>query len=168
MTILTIPAAMPTPETAAARSVDFEATVRTSPAAIYEVWTTAAGAESIFPGAKVTIAPEVGGEYTVAFDPDNDPEGLLLGTSGCRILALEPGKRIVVEWNGPPNIEVMRARPYPTWIEIDLLPVEDGKATHVTLSHKGFQRGEQWDAGVEFFTAAWGRTMEILRQRYEP
>ena len=63
------------------RTVRLGTTVDASPAEVYRLWTTADGVKRFFaPDARIDARP--GGEYTIFFAPEQDPQGLSHGTKG--------------------------------------------------------------------------------------
>ncbi len=152
--------------TANARTIELEAVVEADAATLYRLWTTSAGARTLFPGADAVVGNAVGGEYRIVFDPGH-PDGSVNGTAGCKIIELEPDRRVVFEWRGPAWAVEMNETPFPTWVEIDFEPVEGSAGvTEISLRHHGFGAGGNWDRSLEFFEAAWSRTLEGLQQRF--
>jgi uncharacterized protein YndB with AHSA1/START domain len=154
---LCIAAALAVAATAAAgeRKIVLRAVVDGPVEEVYRAWTTPEGTAR-FLAPRTVVGAAVGDEYVAIFDPQRDPEGLVTGTRGARIVALEPPHRVVFEWIPFIGIDIKRAdappyapphirdaRPIPTRVEIVLEP--QGKATLVTLSHDGFLEGDVWD-----------------------
>jgi hypothetical protein len=80
-----------------ANTIVLEAETQCSPEESYALWSTAEGVQRFFaPAARIDARP--GGEYTVLFFPDKDPEGLSHGTKGARVLKAVPGKSLALEW----------------------------------------------------------------------
>jgi uncharacterized protein YndB with AHSA1/START domain len=155
------------------RTVVVEATLDAAPRKVFEAWTTPEGLESFF-APRAVVEPRLGGAYTIVFDPEGDPEGLSKGTKGARILRFEPDRALAFEWitfiaqaglgpELPPYLPPAQrnARPLPTWVEIALEPLPEGR-THLTLSHYGFRRGGAWEAAYPYFTSAWARVVARL------
>lgn len=160
-------------KTSTDRSVVVEATVDAPPERVFAAWTSADGLKSFF-APQAVIEPRVGGAYTVVFDPGGDPEGRSEGTKGARILRFEPGRTLAFEWitfvarDGlgpelPPYVPAAErnARPLPTWVEISLEPLPEGR-TLLRLAHHGFRHGGAWDAAYPYFTSAWARVVARL------
>lgn len=138
------------------RSIVVEATLDAPPRKVFQAWTTAEGLVSFF-GPKAVVEPRVGGAYTLIFDPTSDPEGQSSGTNEARILRFEPDRALAFEWitfvaregGGaalPPYMAPAErnAHPLPTWVEISLEALPEGR-THLKLAHHGFRRGGAWD-----------------------
>lgn len=141
------------------RAITLETTVKASPEMVFRLWSTSDGVKK-FVGPDAQIGARAGDPYTVIFDPQDDPEGLLLGTKGCRILRYEPGHFLAFEWKGTPAMPDMNAQPYPTWVEISIEPVRDQPGyTHVKFAHYGFGHSPSFDKGYEFFDQAWRGVM---------
>jgi uncharacterized protein YndB with AHSA1/START domain len=159
------------------REIALERVVPGTPQEVSALWTSPEGVRTFFAPAAV-IEPRAGGEYTIIFEPERDPQGLSFGTKGARILAFEPGRRLVFEWitftteglegmpGGPPAIPAAERNvsPLPTAVE---LTFEAAGATHtrVRLVHRGFRRGGKWDESYQFFERAWAGVLEGLARR---
>ncbi len=145
------------------RSIEVQTIVDTAPQATYELWLSPAGLRNFFaPGAR--IDPVVGGRYEVLFDPQGDPEGVLEGTKGARILALDPGAFLAFEWRGRASMKEMNVTPLPTWVEVTLTPVAGQKGkTLVELVHHGFGTGGGWEIAHVFFKGAWRAVLDSLQ-----
>ncbi len=141
------------------RAITIEVTVKASPEEVFRLWSTTDGVKR-FVGPEARIGNGVGEAYTVMFDPKDDPEGLRLGTNGCRILSYEPGHFLAFEWKGTPDMPDVNARPYPTWVEIEMEPAKGLPGyTHVRFNHYGFDHSPSFDKGYEFFDRAWHAVM---------
>jgi uncharacterized protein YndB with AHSA1/START domain len=160
--------------TALDREVVTEKVVRGTPRELFALWTTAQGVQSFFaPGA--VIEPRVGGEYTMIFAPQQDPEGLSHGTKGARIRVFEPGKRLVFEWipftaraiegaPGPPLAPPEIRNDSMTTVEVTF--TARGKdRTLVRLRHRGFREGALWDDSLAYFRRVWPLVLESLATR---
>jgi Activator of Hsp90 ATPase homolog 1-like protein len=149
-----------------------DAEVSCTPTRSYELWTTTAGARSFFaPSAEIG---GVGGPYTIAFFPQDDPRGLIHGTFGAHVLAAEPGRFFAFEWvvfagdrlkgdNAPPYAPeaLRRPDPLPTWVELTFAPSAAG--THVAFRHYGFAGDSAYRASQAWFTRAWGGVLDGMR-----
>ena len=134
---------------AATREIVFDITVDEAPAAVFELWTSAAGVVKFF-APSALVEPRVGGRYQLAFEPERDPEGRQHGTFGVSILEIVPNRRFVTEWTFPPFGPEYAAKPYPTRLEIDLEPASGGR-TRVRLVHRGFPLDAKWDKPLATF-----------------
>lgn len=158
-----------------ARTVRLEATVDCPPAEVYRLWTTSEGVKSFFaPDARIDARP--GGRYQILFAPDRDPEGRSHGTTGARVLKLDPDREVAFEWitfaadtllgnNAPPYAPpaMREQRPLPTWVEIRLDPVPgDPGRTRVRFSHSGFRDGPLWERSFRWFSRVWAHVLESL------
>lgn len=141
------------------RAIALEVTVKASPGEVFRLWSTTEGVKR-FVGPDARIGRGPGDPYTVIFDPKADPDGLRLGTKGCRILRYEPSHFLAFEWKGTPAMPDMNVEPYPTWVEITIEPVRTRPGyTHVRLAHYGFGHTPSFDKGYEFFDQAWRNVM---------
>jgi uncharacterized protein YndB with AHSA1/START domain len=157
------------------RTVRLEATVDAPPAEVYRFWTTVEGVKRFFaPDARIDARP--GGEYTILFAPEQDPEGLSHGTKGARILKLVEDKEVWFEWITfaadtllgayAPPVALRSERdvvPLPTWVEITFEPVDGGKRTAVHFAHYGFREGARWEASYQWFSRAWAGVLDSLK-----
>lgn len=132
-------------------SIHFDVTVERAVPEVWELWSTEAGVKRFFaPG--VRIDGGVGDRYQVTFDPERDPEGRDHGTHGCRLLALEPGRRIAFEWTIPPLGAETNTRPFPTWVEVEFEPAPGAPGhTRVRFAHHGFGDSPTWRRAYELF-----------------
>lgn len=155
------------------RTISLEADVGCDPGRVYRLWSTREGAESFFaPRADIGA---VGGPYTIAFYPDDDPQGLVYGTAGARVLAAEPDGFFAFEWivfagdeskgnQAPPYAEaaLRDQQPRPTWVELSFAPTARG--SRVSLHHFGFGDGELYARSRAWFTRAWSGVLERMKQ----
>jgi len=153
------------PIAAAERTIHLEASIEAPVAEVYRLWTTSVGARTLFPGADAEIGTEVGGPYTVIFDPEGSPDGSDNGTRGCRILGLERDRAVRFEWRFPTWADELNVEPWPTRVEVRLTAAGEGR-TRIALDHHGFGRGALWDRLFDYFTAAWGRVLHGVELRY--
>jgi uncharacterized protein YndB with AHSA1/START domain len=157
-------------------TVSIDAVIDATPQEVYRLWTTEDGVKKFFAPAARIGATE-GAEYTVVFSPDKDPQGLLLGTKGARILVLSPSKKISFEWitfagdtsvgkDGPPFVPaaIRNVSPLPTWVEITLEPTKSGQKTTLHFRHYGFKEGEVWDQSFQWFSRVWPMVIESLQK----
>lgn len=127
----------------------------------WESWTTTQGITSFFaPAAR--IKPAVDGEYSVLFFPDS-PAGAR-GAENMRVVAIEPGKRLLVTWNSPAffgDISIQRSL-----VEVRFNRLNEDK-TELTLSQFGWGRGEQWSEIRQYFASAWEIVLDRLEYSYQ-
>jgi uncharacterized protein YndB with AHSA1/START domain len=157
-----------------------ETVVNAPPTEVYALWTSPTGVTKFF-APKAEIDARAGGDYTIIFAPDHDPDGRSYGTKGARILRLDPPHALSFEWipftadaqipgvSGPPAIPAAErnAAPLPTWVEITFDPVGDGSRTRIRLAHYGFRHGGKWDESYAFFQRAWTGVLNHLAALYE-
>lgn len=156
-----------------ARTVTLAADVACDPGRAFALWTTEEGVRSFYAPA-AHVDGRVGGRYNVMFFPGEDPEGLVHGTAGARLLAAEPNRFLAFEWvafagddtkgeNAPPYAPpaMRRPEPLPTWVEIDLTP--SGAGTHVEFRHYGFGDGDLWGRSHAWFGRAWAGVLDRMR-----
>ncbi|HEX5864766.1 MAG TPA: SRPBCC domain-containing protein [Casimicrobiaceae bacterium] len=157
------------------RTVALHVETQCSPEEAYALWTTTEGVKQFFaPAARIDARP--GGEYTILFLPDKDPQGLSHGTKGARVLQTVPGKAFSFEWitfagdaslgrNAPPLAprSLRDATPLPTWVELEFAPLAgDRLRTRVQLTHYGFKDDALWEESYRWFSRAWAGVLAQL------
>jgi len=159
-------------------TIELEKIVNAPPAEVFKLWTSAEGVKKFFaPDAHIGTRP--GEEYTILFFPKEDPEGLVHGTKGARILELEPDKKLAFEWvtfagdnlkgrKAPPYAapEIRNQFPLPTWVEMTFEELPGAK-TRIVFRHYGFQDGELWERSQAWFTRAWSMVLDQLAAMLE-
>ena len=127
----------------------YEAALPVSVDEAWAFWTTKEGLESFF-APEAIIEPEVLGEFSIHFFPGNAPG--TRGAEGMRILAIEPGDRLLFTWNAPPHLPRTRAQLATVEVTFDALSDDE---TMVTLTHGTFGRHEEWAQTRAYFERAW-------------
>jgi len=159
-------------------TIELEKIVNAPPREVFKLWTSADGVKKFFaPDAHIGTRP--GDEYTILFFPKEDPEGLVHGTKGARILELVPDKKLAFEWvtfagdnlkgrNAPPyaSPEIRNQDPLPTWVEMTFEEVP-GARTRIVFRHYGFKDGELWEQSQAWFTRAWSMVLDQLAATLE-
>lgn len=102
----------------------------------------------------------IGGAYEIYFSMD-EPEGSR-GSEGCVILSYVPDEMISFTWNAPPHLALRATN---TWVAITFTPMAPDE-TRVRLVHTGFLAGEDWDAYLEYFDAAWDSVLDRHEAHY--
>ncbi len=87
-------------------------------------------------------------------------------TKGCRIVAVEPNKRLRFQWRGKHEFDDLFAPPHgPTEIEVRL--VERDGATHLALEQPETRHGRDWAAYDEWMAETWEEKLQALRRECE-
>lgn len=150
----------PAAEGATQRVLAREVRVAAPPERVFAAWTTEEGTRTFFaPAAR--IEPRVGGPYEIYFAPEA-PEGSR-GCDTCRVLELDPPRRLAFSWIFPPSLPSIRSEE--TRVEVTLTPERDG--TRVLLTQTGWRSGEDWDEGYAYFDRAWALVLSRLAQSFE-
>lgn len=103
------------------------------------------------------VTPREGGSYELFWDPPNPASN---STLGCRLLAVEPGRRLEFDWRGPDQLlELMPTGR--TRVEVRFVPA--GKGCRLELSHKGFGEGPEWERAVDWQSRAWSSALDRLQ-----
>jgi len=136
--------------------------VPAAPTAVWDAWTTEAGARTFFaPECRIDL--RVGGAYEMFFEPDAPPGSR--GGEGLTILAIQPEQMLSITWNAPPHLTKVRNQM--THVTVRLEPI-DTNHTKVTLHHDGWGIGGEWDMAYKYFDRAWNDiVLPRLRQRFE-
>lgn len=130
---------------------------------VWETWTTETGVKSFFaPQAQINLTE--GGKYEMYFTPDA-PEGSK-GGEGCEVLKVYPLHKLVFTWNFPPSIPSLRDSGAKTEVSVELEEIDES-TTKVNLTHYGWLKGEDWQSGFDYFTAAWEVVLTRLKKRFE-
>jgi uncharacterized protein YndB with AHSA1/START domain len=155
------------------RTIALEAEVACDAGRAYRLWSTREGAERFFaPRAEVG---DLGGPYTMAFFPAEDPRGLSHGTAGARVLEAQPDRFFAFEWvvfagdarkgaQAPPYAEpALRERqPLPTWVELEFTPAAGG--ARVKFRHFGFGEGDLYAQSQAWFARAWSGVLQQMKK----
>jgi uncharacterized protein YndB with AHSA1/START domain len=121
--------------------IELTAAVAAPPNSVYAAWLDSQQ-HSEFIAGKVVIEAEVGGRFRVEW-----PGGSWDGHISGNLLALEPGRRIVMEWRSTAFPEGAG----PSRVEIAFEPEgSDGRATRVTLVHTELPAGTG-----DYFRSGW-------------
>jgi len=90
---------------------------------------------------------QVGGKYEVYNEHDKEDN-----TRGCKVLAIDRGKYIAMEWKGPTQYaELMNIENELTQVSVLFHP--KGKFTQVTVMHTGWKSGSE--EAIAYFQKAW-------------
>lgn len=133
------------------KSIHYSFIINKSKEIVWNLIGTKEGTERFF-SPDINVAFEVGGEYEILFDMEQE-EGLR-GSEGMKVLCLEPMKRLGFTWNAPPTIPDLRGQQTAVFIELQSL--EENK-TSVSFSHCGFGNDKDWVSCYSYFVKAWGQ-----------
>jgi uncharacterized protein YndB with AHSA1/START domain len=150
----------PTHAAAQDRQLRVAVTVPGSPVDMWRLWSTDEGVRSFFaPDSRIEAHPD--GWYEIYFIPQFPPGKR--GADSMRVLAAEPGQRLMFTWNAPINHG--DARNQRTVVQVDFV-ARGSDSTTVTLTHFGFGGGPQWNKTFDYFAEAWnGVVMPRFRHR---
>lgn len=154
-------ASLPAPASSPAPVV-LSTEVNAAPQAVWDAWTSEAGAKTFF-APKARVERRIGGAYEIYFLPDR-PEGLR-GSEGATLLALEPPRRLMFSWNAPESFGPLRSQL--TVVDVRVEPLGSA-ASKVTLTHTGWGEGAEWQKVRDYFAGAWPTVLERLRHSYQP
>lgn len=141
------------------RAIVLEEIVEAPAGPVWKAWTTVEGLRTFLaPDARIEVRP--GGAWEIVFLPDAPPGSQ--GSEGCRVLEVVERKKLVFEWNFPPEMAAIRNEK--TRVTIELHPF--GGSTHVAFAQTGWREGADWDAGFEYFAKAWRVVMARLERSF--
>lgn len=140
-----------------------EITVRAPVSAVWNAWTTNEGLT--FVSAKSNVDVRLGGPYEWFLDLPADGQGRR-GGEGSRVLAFVPEEMIAFSWTFPPSIPELRDAGEKTQVVVRFDEVGE-REVRVELVALGWQEGEPWERGFEYFDQAWGYVLEQLRGALE-
>lgn len=129
--------------------------------AVWEAWTTNEGLRFVSEASNVEL--RIGAPYEWFLDLPADENGLR-GGEGARVLAFLPREMLAFTWTFPPATPGLRAARATTQVVVLFDETESG--VRVRLSQHGWQDGEEWQRGYEYFDQAWGFVLERLRERF--
>lgn len=106
------------------------------------------------------VEPRVGGRYELFWVPDDKENE---STTGCKVLAIQPGKFLSFEWKGPKQFKhfMNDVRPL-TNVAVSFIPTEEG--TEVYLLHTGWGDTPEWEKARQWFIAQWKATLSELKK----
>lgn len=145
------------------RILQLETTIRAPLARVWHAWTTEEGITAYGPET-ASIDLRLGGKYEWYFSQEA-PEGSR-GSEGCRILSYLPMEMLAFTWNAPPSIPTLREAEARTQVVLRFTETGAG-VVKVSLAQLGFGRGENWDRYYEYFSRAWPRVLDRLKDHLE-
>lgn len=125
---------------------------------VWRTWTTEAGLDIVSAQSRIDLRP--GGDYAWFLDLPSDEHGKR-GSEGSTIVAVDPLRQLVFDWNFPPDIPELRGAGATTRVAVTLTPGDDG--VRVRLEARGWKEGEEWDRGFAYFDRAWEYVLERMR-----
>jgi uncharacterized protein YndB with AHSA1/START domain len=135
------------------RIVRAEVTVEAGVDAVWEAWTTEAGARTFFaPDCRIQL--KIDGPYEIFFNLEAEPGER--GGEEMRVLAFQPKTMLSFTWNAPPRLPNVRGQR--THVVVRLKELSEER-TQVTLTHDGWGEGEEWDEAFAYFARAWGEVI---------
>jgi uncharacterized protein YndB with AHSA1/START domain len=142
------------------RALRVETTVKGPVAAVWEAWTTSAGAQTFF-ATKANIELQLGAPYEIFFNPADER----MSTKGRKVLSYEPPRMLSFEWNLPLD-EFPQLQGERTWVVVELQPA-DASHTHVTITQLGLKEGPVWDRAYTHMERGWKELTARLKQRFD-
>ena len=129
---------------------------------VWNAWTSEDGLAFISPESNIEL--RIGGAYEWFLDGEPDELGKR-GSEGSHILAYLPDKMIAFSWTFPPAVPELRIADERTQVVV-LLDEADGQV-RVRLYAHGWQDGEPWQSGWEYFDHAWRLVLDRMKSHLE-
>jgi len=149
--------------TAAMPKLQKEISVRAPLEEVWNAWTSAEGLAFI--SSESNIELRVGGAYDWFLDGEPDDFGIH-GSEGSHVLAFLPREMLAFSWTFPPEIPELRYADERTQVVV-LFDEDSEGLVHVKLQALGWQDGEPWQRGWEYFDNAWGAVLTAMKQHLE-
>jgi uncharacterized protein YndB with AHSA1/START domain len=142
-----------------------EAVVHATPQQVWNAWTTSAGIASFFaPDSNIELRP--GGAFELFMGGrDKQDERGKSGTAGCKLLSFVPNEMLSFEWSFPPVVPTLRNSDAKTHVVINFDDLGDGQV-RVRFAQLGWQDGEDWQKGFDYFDKAWTWVFGQLEKRF--
>jgi uncharacterized protein YndB with AHSA1/START domain len=140
-----------------------EAVVKASPADAWHAWTTSEGIASFF-SKESMIELRIGGPYELYMGGSEPDAAGKRGSQGCKILSYIPQRMLAFEWNFPPKLKSLRESGAKTQVVLRFDDLGDGRV-RVRFAQLGWQDGDDWQAGYEYFEEAWDWVMSQFEQK---
>ena len=127
---------------------------------LWKKWSSKEGLNKFF-GVDSKMELKIGGPFEIYFT-DQVPEGSR-GSEECKVLSYLPNEMLSFSWNAPPSIPSIRALGPSSWVVLQFASIASNK-TQLTLTHLGFQEGEDWDKKYDYFDQAWTYVFQNLEK----
>lgn len=141
------------------KAIDVEAPIE----AVWNAWTTEKGLSFI--SGKSNVELTVGGPYEWFLDLEPDKNGRR-GGEGSQILAWLPRRMLAFSWTFPPDVPELRDAEETTQVVVFFDDLGDGRV-RVRLYKHGWQDGEPWQRGWDYFDSAWSIVLDRLKSELE-
>lgn len=129
---------------------------------VWRAWTTEDGLKFISSQSNVELVP--GGAYEWFLDLEPDENGKR-GGQGARLLAIVPHEMLVFSWTFPPAVASLRKAGAMTQVVVRFETASNGR-TRVRLDAVGWQEGDDWAAGRQYFDNAWDIVLQRLKEHF--
>jgi uncharacterized protein YndB with AHSA1/START domain len=140
-----------------------EVVVHAPMAEVWNAWTTSDGLKFVSQLSNVEL--RIGGPYEWFLDGPADSNGRR-GGEGSKMLAYLPNEMIAFSWTFPPDVAELRDAGETTQVVV-LFDEEPDGGVRVRLNAHGWQEGEEWQRGWDYFDAAWSYVLDALKKRLE-
>jgi len=132
--------------------------------AVFRMWTTSDGIPKFF-FPKADIDLDIGGRYDL-YDPNFEPDMHgRRGAQGCKVLSFIPHEMLSFDWTFPSAVMSLRSLQAKTIVVLRFDEAEVGK-TRVRFVQLGWQEGDAWDQGYQYFDKAWSTVLTRLAEYF--
>jgi uncharacterized protein YndB with AHSA1/START domain len=140
-----------------------EASIRAPLETVWHAWTSNDGLAFLSPRSNIDL--RIGGPYEWFLHMNADDQGKR-GSEGSHVLAFLPRKMIAFSWTFPPDVPELRYADERTQVVVLFNETEDGRV-RVSLHAHGWQEGEAWQRGWDYFDHAWGSVLKEMKRHLE-
>lgn len=141
------------------KTIDVEAPIE----AVWNAWTTESGLSFVSGRSNVELV--IGGPYEWFLDLEPDKNGLR-GGEGSQILAWVPNRMLAFSWTFPPDVPELRDAGETTQVVVFFDDLGADRV-RVRLYKHGWQDGESWQRGWDYFDRAWSIVLDRLKSELE-
>lgn len=130
---------------------------------VWHAWTISDRVAQWF-APETVIEAKKDGAYELYFIPGNKSA---MNTKGCKVINLDPEKKLVFEWKGPDQFDSIMNRQEELTIATVQFSKLDGATTKVTVLHEGFKAGDGWTEALNWHEMAWAGVLKSLKNALE-
>jgi uncharacterized protein YndB with AHSA1/START domain len=108
---------------------------------------------------KVHVEIREGGPFELFWDPTNPHVN---STEGCTVLRVKEQDEIAFTWKAPPAFDALLNHRHPLpEVQIRISPCPEG--IDVTLEHRGWEAGEEWEEARSWHFFFWDATLHRFK-----
>ena len=138
-----------------------ETSIQAEAELVWKAWTEPERITQWFaPEADIEAFP--GGKFELYFIPGNKDS---MSTKGCKVLRAEPNSLLEFQWKAPDNFAFMNHGNLTT-VSV-LLESRTENAVSLTLEHRGWMPGQEWEEAQAWHEKAWDEMLSNLKSKLE-